>query len=213
VSTRGETCCSPEGCTADEGHHSDRPACPRCGAVGRTVAEETLRSILKPGRGEALFGAACRFCRTAGCAVLYYASGGLFVEKEAASVRVGLKETEEPRLLCYCFGFTSGEVQRQVEETGASTIPARITAEIQAGRCDCKRKNPSGACCLGEAVAAVKAAEAAKMAESAMAESTKVARAAESAEAAKSAEAAEAAEAVEAAKAAEVAASGGGPRH
>ncbi len=38
---------------------------------------------------------------------------------------------------------------------GQCTIPARIAAEIRAGRCACAIKNPSGACCLGEVNRAV----------------------------------------------------------
>jgi hypothetical protein len=38
---------------------------------------------------------------------------------------------------------------------GQCTIPARIAAEIRAGRCACAIRNPSGACCLGEVNRAV----------------------------------------------------------
>ena len=67
---------------------------------------------------------------------------------------------EEP--LCYCFGFTHGDVRRQVTESGTSDIPARIEAGIRARLCRCATLNPSGRCCLGEVKAAVAAAQAAR---------------------------------------------------
>jgi hypothetical protein len=38
-------------------------------------------------------------------------------------------------------------------------MPERITGEVEAGRCACEVKNPSGACCLGEVNKAVKEAK------------------------------------------------------
>lgn len=134
-------------------------ACPRCGEGGLAVADETILAILKPGHAAPLLAQGRRFCRTRSCTVLYYGPDGRVVEKGAAAVRVGLKETEDPIPLCYCFGFTRADVRSQVAERGTSDIPARIAAEIRAGRCACRRKNPSGQCCLGEVEAAVRDAK------------------------------------------------------
>jgi hypothetical protein len=123
--------------------------------VGHAVPEETLRAFLPPDR--ALLSAERRFCRTTSCEVLYYGGDDRTVEKGAVAIRVGAKETEDPLPLCYCFGFTRADVRRELAETGASAIPARISAEIRAGRCACAVKNPAGICCLGEVRAAVKA--------------------------------------------------------
>lgn len=153
------SCCSVESC--DKTASTSGTACPRCGAVGKVVRDETIRAILKPGHADALPGVERRFCRTPSCAVLYYGANGRVVEKDAASVRVGVKETEDPIPLCYCFEFTRAHVRRDVAETGDSTIPDHIDAEIRAGRCACERKNPSGACCLGDVRKAVKEAKAA----------------------------------------------------
>jgi CopZ-like zinc binding protein len=155
------SCCSGETCPTATTRPSGETACPRCGQVGRVVADETIQAILKPGHAEGLLAVERRFCRTPSCAVLYYGADGTVVEKGAASVRVGIKETDDPIPLCYCFGFTRADVRREVAETGASTIPDRVDAEIRAARCACERKNPSGACCLGEVRRAVKEAMAA----------------------------------------------------
>jgi hypothetical protein len=155
------SCCSGESCDKTNAGSSAGTACPHCGAVGKVVGDETIRTILRPGHADTLLGVERRFCRTPSCAVLYYGADGRVVEKSAASVRIGVKETEDPIPLCYCFEFTRAHVRGEVAETGDSTIPDRIDAEIRAGRCACERKNPSGACCLGDVRKAVKEAKAA----------------------------------------------------
>ena len=126
------------------------------------MADETILAILKPGEAGGLLAAERRFCKTPRCDVLYYAGDGRLVEKEAAKIRVGFKETDDPVPLCYCFGFDRADVRRQVAERGDSDIPARIAAEVKAGRCRCEVKNPSGQCCLGEVYRALEDALAAR---------------------------------------------------
>lgn len=153
-------CCSDPAGESAQGHPRPSASCPRCGAVGRGVSDATLEAILSPGLATSLLGAEPRFCRTGNCPVLYYGVDGLQVDKGAARVRVGLKETTDPLALCYCFGFSSADVYREVEQTGgSSTIPAQITARVRAGECACETNNPSGACCLGEVNKAVKEAQ------------------------------------------------------
>jgi len=65
-------------------------------------------------------------------------------------VRVGAKETADPIPICYCFGFTRQDIWDEIRSTGKSTVAKRITAEVEAGRCACEVKNPSGKCCLGD---------------------------------------------------------------
>jgi hypothetical protein len=118
-----------------------------------------VKAILKHEFAASFLPVEGRFCRTRSCDVLYYDTAGRFVAKDAATVRVGLKERVDPIPLCYCFHFDRADVRREVAETGECTIPARITAEVRAGRCACEVKNPSGACCLGEVNKAVKEAK------------------------------------------------------
>jgi BFD-like [2Fe-2S] binding domain len=47
-------------------------------------------------------------------------------------------------LICYCFGFTAGDIRRGVEQNGRSLIMEKIMAEKKAGTCDCAKKNPKG---------------------------------------------------------------------
>jgi len=123
--------------------------------VGRPVADATIRAMLDPEQAARLLSAKRRFCRTPSCEVLYYGPEGRVARKQDARVRVGLKETEDPIPLCYCFGFNRADVEREIAQTGGCAIPALIASEIRAGRCACEIKNPSGACCLGDVRAAV----------------------------------------------------------
>lgn len=142
-------------CTQRAPSRGDADTCPRCGAPGRVVAEETVAAILRSADAALLAEAETRFCATRDCPVVYYTRDGRVAEKAAAVIRIGAKEKRDPVPLCYCFGFSRADVYREVESTGTSTIPDRIEAEIRAGRCACRRKNPSGACCLGEVREAV----------------------------------------------------------
>ncbi len=155
-------CCGKDLTCRTLGHEAESAeptACPRCGEVGHPVREATIRALLKPGFAESLSGVERMFCRTLSCEVLYYDLDGHIVEKGAATVRVGPKETEDPVPLCYCFNFSRADIESEVAKTGGSTIPERIAAEVRAARCFCETKNPSGACCLGDVNRAVKNAK------------------------------------------------------
>ena len=46
--------------------------------------------------------------------------------------------------ICYCFGYTTEDIKRDVIENGRSLIIEKIMAEKKAGGCDCAYKNPKG---------------------------------------------------------------------
>jgi hypothetical protein len=66
---------------------------------------------------------------------------------------------EPARLLCYCFGETEAGIRRELLELGRTGVVERIREHIAAQRCACETRNPRGACCLGEVIAAVKRIE------------------------------------------------------
>jgi len=99
-------------------------------------------------------------CETPSCPVVYYAADGTEFEKNQVRVRVGLKETEDPVMMCYCFRVTERMIREEVQRTGRSSASARIRAEVKEGNCRCEVQNPSGRCCLGDVIRAEKQATA-----------------------------------------------------
>jgi hypothetical protein len=63
------------------------------------------------------------------------------------------------RPICYCFGETEASIRAEFETRGRSQVVERIRTHIAAGRCACEVRNPRGACCLGDVIAAVKRVE------------------------------------------------------
>ena len=47
-------------------------------------------------------------------------------------------------IVCYCFGYTVSDIERDAAENGRSVIAEKISAEKKAGGCDCPAKNPNG---------------------------------------------------------------------
>ncbi len=148
----------PECCT----DRCERPApaapaaqagvCAQCRKKGKSVSTLTVKSLVKdhtqvsPGT--------YFFCRTPNCEVVYFSEEALFWKPDL-KVRVGVKETEDPVPLCYCFDYSRADIRKDMEEKGSTDIPERIKAEVQAGYCACEVKNPSGSCCLGDITRAI----------------------------------------------------------
>lgn len=147
-----DCCCAP----AETAAAATNARCPRCGQPGQPVALRTLKHQVKPEHLEAVQQGSFSFCRAATCDVVYFSEDGVLLSKGDVRQRVGLKETEDPVPLCYCFGFTEAMVKGEIRATGTCTIPQRIAAEVRAGHCACEIRNPQGSCCLGNVHSTVK---------------------------------------------------------
>lgn len=160
-------CCATSPSAKSQGAVSTKPAteaktnCPLCGQPGQAVPLMTLKHQVKPEHLQTVETGAFNFCRTTMCKVVYFDGNGIVLTKADVRQRIGLKETEDPVPICYCFGFTEQMVLTELRATGKCTIPQRITTEIKAGRCACEIRNPQGSCCLGKVNAFVKKAFAA----------------------------------------------------
>ncbi len=141
-----DCCKAPEKSKRQE----DQLLCPQCGYKGQPVDRTTIDALLKPESLSQVNDSEYAFCKTPNCQVVYYAVDGTQLKKEHVRVRVGLKETEDPILACYCFGVTERMIREDVQQTGRSSASARIQAEVKEGNCRCEVENPSGRCCLGE---------------------------------------------------------------
>lgn len=148
-----DTCCAPpeRAKRADTGG-----ACPGCGRRGRTVGLDTVQSQVAISLRE-LAQTSYQFCATPDCAVVYYVSdvASLALERVRGAItrdqlreRVFQKEPAPDVLVCYCFGYTLGEIQ-QGDEAERAAILADIVAGTRQGQCACTLRNPQGGCCLG----------------------------------------------------------------
>ncbi len=123
--------------------------CPGCGGAGRVVGTPTLRALLAPRWAGEVPRGPWRFCASPACDLVYFGPAGTY-RKDQLRVRVGLKETEAPRPLCYCFGHSAESLRADWQATGRLDAVEEIRAAVKEGRCRCDVENPSGACCLGD---------------------------------------------------------------
>ena len=132
-------------------------SCPECGSRSKQVESLTVKSLLRHLPFE-MPPAQYYFCEAVDCDVVYFPSNpeAPTFRRGDLLVRVGAKESSDAGLVCYCFGITRKAIRDEIQQTGNSTTPERIKAEVQAGNCACEVKNPSGKCCLGNVTRAVK---------------------------------------------------------
>lgn len=133
---------------------SSNPVCPACGKQGRKVAGATLDHHLGPTH-RAKLGEAAGFCPNQRCPVVYF-SGTTTILKGETLLPVTQKDPGDDVPVCYCFNFKRGDIRRDLTKRGTTDIPERIEKGIAEGLCACERKNPQGACCLGNVASAVK---------------------------------------------------------
>lgn len=126
--------------------------CKECGNIGKSIKEITIRSLVKESKLEDIKNPdGFYFCETPTCQCVYFNNiQQVYLHKEDVKVRVGVKETEDPIPVCYCFNWTKDKIFDQIKQQGYSTAIQEITTKVKAGECSCQIKNPSGKCCLGE---------------------------------------------------------------
>jgi len=148
--------CSSEGCLTPRADIAP-VLCPVSRSIGWKVDLITVKALLKGNALHRLEGKAYRFCPEPDCDVIYFdgETDSLF-EKRDLQVRVGLKESDDPVPVCYCFDITLAELRKDIATTGRTGIPEMIAAEVRAGHCACEVKNPQGSCCLGNVSKALK---------------------------------------------------------
>ncbi len=133
-------------------------SCPGCSTKARKVAPLTVRALAKPELTDRVREEAYRFCESPACDVVYFSEAQpdqRFLRSDLR-VRVGQKATEPPIQVCYCFDWTTDDIEREFRLTATTTIPDRIKEKIQQGFCHCETMNPQGTCCLGNVNKAVK---------------------------------------------------------
>lgn len=147
-------CCEPR----DDADARSPAACPECAHSGRSVTFPTVAALTRvrlPERQE------FHLCRQEGCSTVYWGSEGARLTVPDLTVTPGFKKPGGRGLVCYCFLHDTAEIERELEESGATRVPERIRHEIQQRNCACEVRNPSGRCCLGDVTRAVESARAA----------------------------------------------------
>lgn len=134
--------------------------CPACGHRGAAVQLQTVKALLSEMALRRIQLTHYRFCSNAACDVVYFGDAGDRFDTEDVRMPVWQKEAAGARLLCYCFGETEADIRRQVLQNARAEVVDRIRDHIAAERCACEIRNPRGACCLGDVIAAVKRIEA-----------------------------------------------------
>jgi hypothetical protein len=156
VSTRVDNVKMSDCCCATKSTPSVAIRCPESGAQGSTVSEATVKALLTEAALTRFVPAEYRFCPDPNCLVVYFAAHGVVFRVADVRVPVWQKLPFGTRPVCYCLGETEGTIRAEIETTGRSLAADRIRAHIAAGRCACELRNPRGACCLGDVVAAIK---------------------------------------------------------
>ena len=91
------------------------------------------------------------FCSARDCSIVYFEdTGSQQFTVDDLRIRVGLKVKGDPIPVCYCFGFDEKHIRDEIEQTGNTSVPERVSRLIREGLCACDDRNPSGMCCLGE---------------------------------------------------------------
>ena len=139
-----EACCNSK--IAKQGLLSQ---CNECGKTGKPVKRITLEHLLKEDRVSSIRNVQYFFCPSPSYNLVYFSEDGDTFYKTDLTVKVGLKETEEPIPVCYCFGYTRGMILGDFLKNGRSTIREEIEKNVKEGRCRCEITNPEGKCCLG----------------------------------------------------------------
>ena len=125
--------------------------CPECDNLLDPVDVKTVKHLLQYELARSLLPGTFWHCASPNCDVVY----ARFTEDTARDApdevfrRDDIKECAQPhatgadRLVCYCFGYTVGEIEDDAD-SGANSAPAAIAAEVSAGNCACEVKNPAG---------------------------------------------------------------------
>lgn len=134
-----------------------RVSCPVCKGPAFEAEAETVRALVQDTLVDRIPNEVFQYCPSPTCDVVY-SSGNIRFHRSDLRVRVGEKESTPPVQVCYCFDWTVGDIETEVERTGTTSIPDRIKSKIRAGLCHCETMNPRGVCCLGAVNRAVELA-------------------------------------------------------
>lgn len=133
------SCCSS---SSSDSVHPNKGRCPGDGLECFEVSVRTIAHHIKEPWAWTPSAERYYFCDAPGCDVAYFGDDNSVVLTSQLRTRIGVKERSEYDLLCYCFGVTRADFERN---------PATrefVIAQTKMGACSCEISNPSGRCCL-----------------------------------------------------------------
>ena len=124
---------NPHSCCCGPKNPDIKPVCQVCGNPGTPVTRISVESLVREKRRSLLASPdGFSFCHTPDCAVVYFNNDtDEYIEKGDVNVRVGIKETEDPVPLCYCFGWTKKKVNDEIARTGKSLAVEDIMSRMK----------------------------------------------------------------------------------
>ena len=119
--------------------------CPRCSSLGIPVTETTLEAQLTTVAASELASTAW-FCPFPNCEVAYFDLFERVALQDALQRPAYPKDPAAP--ICPCFGFTTEEIEKDLEEGGVRRTKAHVERAKQSH--DCLTKSPTGQSCIAE---------------------------------------------------------------
>jgi len=123
-------------------NHPKRHVCPKNGKSCLEVSYETVLHHIRNPWEMVLTEQVYYFCDDPVCDVVYFGIDNSTIKKDQLRTQVGIKETAEDTLICYCFGVTKAEAQTN------ERAKAFVIEQTKNSSCSCATYNPSGRCCL-----------------------------------------------------------------
>jgi len=132
-------CCSP----ANTGNNfPQKHACPLDGKANVLVSATTIKHHLKAPWLWQAKPQGYYFCANPDCEVVYFGQDDSVILKDEVRTPIGIKESSNHALLCYCYGVTKAVAANN------PNIRDFIVNETKQKHCACETRNPSGKCCL-----------------------------------------------------------------
>lgn len=131
--------------------HSRPPRKYRCPLNGHEYSAVPVKTVLhhltRPwdwycSQGEMPAETGYYFCSDDDCDVVYFGQDDSVIVKSQIRTRIGAKERNADRPVCYCFGISFGAAK---ENPALIEFVRNCTRQ---GLCSCTTRNPSGRCCL-----------------------------------------------------------------
>ena len=130
--------------------------CCVCGGPTVAVELQTVKALLTQAALRRLNAGHHRFCPNPTCDVVYIDEHAQTYGPADVRVAVWHKQPDGTgREICYCFGESEAGIRAEIARDRSCRAAERVRAHIVAGRCACDIRNPRGACCLGDLIAAV----------------------------------------------------------